>query len=111
MEPSLLGSYKLYTQICQATIRYIFTQVSDKSFPNLVIEFYVNLRIVGTSLRSLVRGVEIDIHKDNFRRIFELPFEGKSNTYKGTIGLNNFKHSTALIYLVIKLVEIRNFPL
>lgn len=67
MKPSLLSSHELYHQVCQVSLKDFFTHVSDITSPNLVIQFYLYLRIVGTLLRSLVRGVEIVTHKDNFR--------------------------------------------
>lgn len=43
-------------------------------FPNLAKEFYSNLTVVETFLKSNVKGIEIDAHRDQFGRIFELPF-------------------------------------
>lgn len=60
-----MKSYKLYYQICQESLREFFAKVPDRTFPNLVKEFYSNLSIVGTYLRSSFRGVKIEIHKDN----------------------------------------------
>lgn len=77
----------------------------NKTFPNHIVEFYLKLRIVGTSLRILVKGVEINIHKDNLGRIFELPFVGKSYTLDGPLGFKNFKNLSILSGLVINHME------
>lgn len=100
LESNLLRSHKLCHLICQASLKDFFMQVPDRTFPNLIREFYQNLKIVGTSLRSIVSGVEIYIHKDNFGRIFELPFEGKTYTHEMPLGFRNFKHSITLITLL-----------
>lgn len=105
LELNLLKSHKSYYQIYQASLKCFFTQVPDRSFLNLVIKLYLSLILVGISLRSLVRGVEIYIHKDQFERIFDLPFVGKSYTLDIPLRFRNFKHSTNLNILVINHME------
>lgn len=105
IKPSQLKIHKPYHQICQASLKGFFTQTPDRSFPNLVREFYLNPRLVGTSLKTSVRGVEIDLHKDNLGRIFDLPVIGISFTLDGPLGLRNFKHSTSINTLVINPME------
>lgn len=105
MESSLLKSNKPYHKICQAPLKEFFTQIPDKSFLILFREFYLNMRLVGTSLKSFIRGVEIDFHKDKFWRIFELPIEGISYALNKPIGFKNFKHSTSINSLVIDPME------
>lgn len=59
---------------CQGSLRELFTKLPDIFFSNHVKEFYLNLSSVETLLRSSIKGVKIDIHKDQFSRMFELPF-------------------------------------
>lgn len=110
-ESSLLKSHKPYHQIHQASLKDFFTQVLDRIFSNLVRESYLNLRLVGTSLRSYVMGVEINIYMDNFGRTFELLFKGKSYTRDKPLGFRNLKHFTTLNSLVINPMEKRKSPL
>lgn len=99
MESSLLKSHKPYHKICQASLNYFFTQIIDRPFASLVREFYLKLRLVGTSLITSVRGVEIDLHKDHFGRVFELLTLETSFILYIPLGLRNFKHSHQLIPL------------
>lgn len=80
-------------------------------FPNLVIEFYSNLTIEGSSIKSIVKGIEIDIHRDQFKRIFELLFQGVSYTYEGPIKFNKFKLSTNIISFVMNPMEDMKLPI
>ena len=54
--------------------------------------------------------MEIDTHKDNFGRIFELPFEGTFYTSEGPLGFKNMKSPKNLKYLVINPTEKIKFP-
>lgn len=101
LDPSLLKSYKPYNQICQASLKELFTTIPDRTFQTLVKEFYLNLRLEKSSLRTSVKGMEIPIHKDHFRRIFDLPSEGMTYTLEKPTSFKNFKHSIAIIHLVI----------
>lgn len=74
--------------VCSYLLRItkrIFTKVPDQMFPNLVREFYSNLTFEYPSLKSTLKGIEINIHKYQFRRIFELSFCEVSYTYEGPI--------------------------
>lgn len=85
----------------------LFTQISNRSFPILVRVFYLNLRLVGTSLKTFLRGMEIYLHKDNFRRILGLPTIETSFTLIILLGLRNFNHSKTINTIVINPMEIR----
>lgn len=76
-----------------------------------LIEFYSNLSIVGTFLRSTTKEAKIDIHKDHFGRMFELPFQGTSYTYKAPLGSKNFKHSIVVNSLVMNPMEKRKLSI
>lgn len=104
-----MKSYKPYSHICQVLLR-VFIKEPDKTFPNLVREFYSNLQMVRTSLRSSLKGVSIDIHKDHIDRIFELPFQGSSYKYETPLGSKSFKRSIALNNIVVNPMEKSHFP-
>lgn len=110
LEPSLLKSHKPYHLICQSFLKELFNQISDRILPNIVREFYINMRLIRTFLKTYVIGVEIDLHKDQFGRIFELPNEGISYTFDKPIGFKNFKHSTTINALIINHMEKKKVP-
>lgn len=56
-----------------------------------------------------MKEVEIDIHKDHFGRMFELPFQGTSYTYEAPQEYNNFKGTIAFNLLVVNCMEKRKF--
>lgn len=62
MEENFMKSHKSYFHICKNSLREFLTKAPDRICMNIVSEFYSNLSLVGTSLKSF----EIDIHKDQF---------------------------------------------
>lgn len=54
--------------------------------------------------------MELDIHKDQFRRIFELPIIGIYYTLDKPLGIKNFKHSTTFDTLFINPMEKKKVP-
>lgn len=48
-------------------------------------KFNFNLTIEGSSIKSIVKGLEINIHKDQLRRMFEIPSQGVSYIYEVSI--------------------------
>lgn len=74
-------------------------------------EFYSNLTFKDPSLRKIVKGVKIDIHKDQFKRMFELLFYEVSYTYEGLIKFKKLKLSIVIILFVMNLMEDRKLPI
>lgn len=48
------------------------------------------------ALKSFIRGKNIEIHRDQFGIMFELPFFGISYTHEGRVQLKRFKLSMAI---------------
>lgn len=63
------------------------------------------MTIVGRSLKSTVKGVEVDIHKDKFGRMFHLPFQGVTYTYERPIKFNKFKHFIFIFSFIVNAIE------
>lgn len=80
-------------------------------FPDLVREFYSNLKLEDLFHKSFVRGKEINIHIDQFGRMFKLPFFGVSHTYEEPIKFKRFQLFTAIKSFVMNLMEDRKFPI
>lgn len=76
MKENFLNNFKPYVHICQELLREFFTKVPDQMLPSLslLIELYFNLTIEHSSLKSTVKMIEINIHRDEFKRMFEPPF-------------------------------------
>lgn len=72
LDPSLLKFHKLYHQI--------FLEIPDKILPKLVREFYLNLRVIGFSLITYMKGAKISIHNNHFVATFEVPYNGITYT-------------------------------
>lgn len=100
----------LITRIFKLTLKDLFTQKHDRSFPSIVRDFYLKLRLVGTSLELFVRGMEIGLHKDPFGWIFELPTLGTSFTFDRPLGLRKLKHFTTINTLIINPMEKNKVP-
>lgn len=105
MEWAFLREFKPYKNICRGFLREFFTKIPYQVYLDLVKEFYLNLKIEYLSLNTLVNGTHICIQKDHFCIMFELSFYGVSYIYDGSIKLNNFKLSIAILFLVINLME------
>lgn len=73
-------------------------KVPDQVFLNLVREFHSNLQLEDLSLKSSVRGIKIDIHIDQFERMFEFHFYEVSYTYGGSTKLKKTFHRHHLLY-------------
>lgn len=111
MEENFLNNFKpSYVHIRRGFLRDIFIKVPDLMFPNLVREFYSNINIKNSSLNSSVKGIEIDIHKDQVGRMLGLIFYGVSYTYEGQIKFK-FKLSTTIIFFVMSPIEDRKLPI
>lgn len=82
MEESFMRSHKPCIHIYQRSLREFFIKVHGRILPNLMKQVYSNLMIVGTSLKSTIKGVEINIHRDDFGKMFEFPIQGASYTYE-----------------------------
>lgn len=54
----------------------ILYESTRSSVPESLRGFYSNLKFEDPSLNSSIKGVEIDIHRDQFGKMFELPFYG-----------------------------------
>lgn len=74
-------------------------------------EFYSNLSIVGTSLRSSVKEVKIDIHKDQFGRMFEPSFQGRTYTYEAPKELKKSRRSISIYSLIMNPMEDIKLPI
>lgn len=85
-----LESHKQYYETFQASLKKLFTQILDRTFLNLVKEFYLNVKPMRSSLRSPVREMEISLHKDHFEKTFELLTEGITYTINKPIGFKKF---------------------
>lgn len=105
MEENFLNYFQPYIYICQGLLREFFTKVPDRTFSNTMREIYYNQIIEGLPLNSTVKGIDIDIHRYQFGRMFEFPFHGVSYTYEGPIKFKKFKLSTTIIYFVINPME------
>lgn len=76
MGETFMRGYKPYSYICRASLKAFFTNVPYRIFQYIVEEFYINLKILGKTLISPIKNVKIRIHRESFRRIFEILFLG-----------------------------------
>lgn len=116
IQPAIIGgnflnNFKPYVHKCLGLLREYFTKVSDRVLPNLVIDFYSNLKTGDLSLKSSVRGVEIGIPRDQFRRMFKPSFYGVSYTYDRPSMLKKFKLDTFILYFFMKPMDDKKFPI
>lgn len=78
MDETFMRAYKPYSHIFHASLRPFFTKAPNRIFPDLVQEFYTNLKIFGKTLTSSVKNVKIIINREFFGRMFKIRFLGTS---------------------------------
>lgn len=71
----------------------------------MIRDFYLNMKLIGTSLETYVKGVEIIIHKIHIGSILEIPIRRLNYTQGKPIGFKNFKHFVSINSIVINPVE------
>lgn len=111
MEENFLNNFKpSYAHIRKGFLREIFTKVPNRMFPNLVREFYSNINIKNSSLNSIVKGIEIDIYRNQVGRMLGFLFYGVSYAYNVQIK-SKFKVSITINSFIMNLMDDIKFPI
>lgn len=83
MKSTFLGEFRYCENIGRGLRKQFFTKIHGRMFPRFVREFYSNLEIEYLTLTTQVKGVEVNINKEEFGSFFELPLFVISYTYDG----------------------------